>query len=284
MDFWQKLLALDRRYIFVLVALALLIPLFITSPSGFLKKIDISPPVRSLYDYVEKLPPGSKVMIAFDYDPPTTPELQPMAVSFLKHCFMKDLKVIMIGLWPQGPVQAQFAMENEVLVDEKIKAKNLKYGLDYVNLGFQAGNEFVILRMGTDIAAAFPADYFSTRTKELPLMKDVKNFDNIRLIYNLSAGYPGTYEWVIFAGDRFGVKIAGGNTAVQYPHNSPYLQTGQLVGLLGGMQGAAGYEKVSGYLGKATRYMFSQAVSHAMVVLLIIIGNVAYFITRGRKT
>jgi len=283
-DFWQKLLALDRRIIFVFVALALVIPLFFTAPPGFLKKIDISSPVKSLYDYVEKLPPGSKVMIAFDYDPPTTPELQPMAISFLKHCFLKDLDVIMIGLWPQGPVQAQFAMEMDILTDEKIKAKNLQYGVDYVNLGFQAGNEFVILRMGSDIAAAFPVDYFGTRTRELPLMKDVKNFDNIRLVYNISAGYPGTYEWVIFAGDRFGVKIAGGNTAVQYPHVSPYLQTGQLVGLLGGMQGAAAYEKVSGYFGKATKYMFSQAVSHAMVVFFIILGNLAYFITRGRKT
>jgi len=283
-EFWQKLLAIDRRLIFIFVALAIIVPLFIIAPPGFLKRIDISPPVQSLYDYVEKLPPGSKVMIAFDYDPPTTPELQPMAISFLKHCFLKDLDVIMIGLWPQGPVQAQFAMEMDILTDERIKAKNLKYGVDYVNLGFQAGNEFVILRMGSDIAAAFPADYFGTRTKELPLMKDVKNFDNIRLIYNLSAGYPGTYEWVIFAGDRFGVKIAGGNTAVQYPHVSPYLQTGQLVGLLGGMQGAAAYEKVSGYLGKATKYMLSQAISHAMVVFFIIIGNLAYFITRGRKT
>ncbi len=283
MEFWQKLLAIDRRLIFVFVALAITVPLFMSAPQGFLDKIDIPSSVQSLYDYVEKLPPGSKVMVSFDYDPPTTPELQPMAVSFLKHCFLKDLKVIMIGLWPQGPVQAQFAMDREILIDDKIKAKNLKYGEDYVNLGFQAGNEFVILRMGTDIKAAFPIDYFGTRTKELPLMKDVKNFDNIRLIYNLSAGYPGTYEWVIFAGDRFGVKIAGGNTAVQYPLNSPYVQTGQLVGLLGGMAGAAGYEKVSGYFGKATKYMLSQAISHAMVVFFIILGNLAYFITRRRK-
>ncbi len=284
MEFWQKLLAIDRRLIFLFVAVAIIIPLFLIAPGGFLARIEIDAPVQSIYDYIEKLPPGSKVMVSFDYDPPTTPELQPMAVSFLKHCFMKDLDVIIMGLWPQGPVQAQFALEQEIFNDEKIKAKNLKYGVDYVNLGFQAGNEFVILRMGSDIAAAFPVDYYRNRTKELPLMKDVKNFDNIRLVYNLSAGYPGTYEWVIFAGDRFGVKIAGGNTAVQYPLNSPYVQTGQLVGLLGGMAGAAGYEKVSGYLGKATKYMFSQTVSHAMVIFFIILGNLAFFITRGRKT
>lgn|SRR5574341_479690 len=284
MEFWQKILAIDRRLIFLFVAVAIILPLFVIAPAGFLGRIEVDAPVQAVYDYIEKLPPDSKVIVAFDYDPPTTPELQPMAVSFLKHCFMKDLKIIIMGLWPQGPVQAQFALEQEIFTDEKIKAKKLKYGTDYVNLGFQAGNEFVISRMGSDIAAAFPVDYYRNRTTELPLMKDVKNFDNIRLVYNLSAGYPGTYEWVIFAGDRFGVKIAGGNTAVQYPLNSPYIQTGQLVGLLGGMAGAAGYEKVSGYLGKATKYMLSQTVSHAVVIFFIILGNVAYFITRGRKT
>ena len=33
-------------------------------------------------------------MIAFDYDPSSKEELQPMAIAFLHHCFSRDLKVI----------------------------------------------------------------------------------------------------------------------------------------------------------------------------------------------
>jgi hypothetical protein len=279
MGFWERLLAVDRRVIFLLVAIAIIIPFFMS----FVVKITVSPPVQAVYDYVEKLPPGSLVMISCDYDPPSSPELQPMAEAMLKYFFMKDFKVIILGLWPQGSVQAKIAVD-QLMEDPLIKAKNLQYGTDYVNLGYTAGNEFVILRMGTDIHAAFPVDYNGTPISQLPLMQNVKNFDNIAFVYNISAGYPGTYEWVIFGVDRFRVKLAAGNTAVQAPLVSPYVQTGQLIGLLGGMRGAAEYEEVSGYHGKATSFMRSQTFSHGVVIFFIIVGNLAYFATRRKRT
>lgn len=279
MNFWQKLLAVDRRVVFALVAVAIIIPFFLNFPI----KITVSPPVQAVYDYVEKLPPGSLVMISCDYDPPSAPELQPMTETMLKHFFLKDLKVIILGLWPQGSVQANIALE-VVMRDPILKAKNLKYGVDYVNLGFTAGNEFVIIRMGTNIHAAFPVDFNGTKISELPLMKNVKNFDNIAFVFNISAGYPGTYEWVIFGVDRYRFKLGAGNTAVQAPLVSPYVQSGQLIGLLGGMRGAAEYEEVSHYYGKALGFMRSQTFSHAVVIFFIVVGNLAYFMTRGKRT
>jgi len=279
MNFWQKLLAVDRRVIFALVAVAVIIPFFLNFPI----KITVSPPVNAVYDYIEKLPPGSLVMISCDYDPPSAPELQPMTETMLKHFFLKDLKVIILGLWPQGSVQANIALE-VVMRDPILKAKNLKYGVDYVNLGFTAGNEFVIIRMGTDIHAAFPVDFNGTKIAELPLMQNVRNFDNIAFVFNVSAGYPGTYEWVIFGVDRYRFKLGAGNTAVQAPLVSPYVQSGQLIGLLGGMRGGAEYEEVSHYFGKATGFMRSQTFSHAVVIFFIIVGNLAYFMTRGKRT
>src|SRR4030067_1772509 len=228
MNFWQKLLAVDRRVIFALVAVAVIIPFFLSFPI----KITVSPPVQAVYDYIEKLPPGSLVMISCDYDPPSAPELQPMTETMLKQFFMKDLKVIMLGLWPQGSAQAQIAID-KVLEDSLIKAKNLKYGVDYVNLGFTAGNEFVIIRMGTDMHAAFPVDYNGTKISELPLMQNVRNFDNIAFVFNVSAGYPCTYEWVIFGVDRYRFKLGAGNTAVQAPLVAPFVQSGQRIRLLG---------------------------------------------------
>src|SRR4030066_1429931 len=278
MDFWQKLLAVDRRIIFALVAVAISIPFFLNFPI----KITVSPPVNAVYDYIEKLPTGSLVMISCDYDPPSAPELQPMTETMLKHFFLKDLKVIILGLWPQGSVQANIALE-VVMRDPILKAKNLKYGGDYVNLGFTAGNEFVIIRMGTDIHAAFPVDFNGTKIAELPLMQNVRNFDNIAFVFNVSAGYPGTYEWVIFGVDRYRFKLGAGNTAVQAPLVSPYVQSGQLIGLLGGLRGAAEYEERSEYLGKATGFMRSQTFDHGVVIFFIIVGNLAYFATRKNR-
>lgn len=278
MKFFDRLLAIDRRIIFLLVAIAVTLPLF----SKAILHIEVSPTVKAVYDAVESLPAGSKVLVSFDYDPASAPELQPMALSFFRHCFSKDLKVIIIGLWPQGPVQANIALA-DVFRDPEIEAKNLEYGEDYVNLGYMAGNEVVIQAMGADIHTTFPADYSGNRTSQLSLMKGVKNFDNIDFVYNLSAGYPGTQEWVQFAVDRFHATLGAGNTAVQAPGMYPYVQTGQLLGVLGGMKGGAEYEIIGNRPARAVSYMFSQSVSHAVVVFFIIIGNLAFFATRGKR-
>jgi len=266
-----------RRIVFLFVGIAVVLPFFMSIS----QEIQISPEVQQLYDAVESLPAGSKVLISFDYDPPSAPELQPMAVSFLYQCFRKDLKVIIIGLWPQGPQQANLALD-DVLNIEEIAKKNLKYGIDYVNLGFQAGNEFVIQRMGANFESMFTNDYSGRLYSDLPLVKNVKNFSNIDFSYNLSAGYPGTQEWVQVAVDRFGLRMGAGNTAVQAPMMYTFLQAGQLDGLLGGMNGAAEYELLTKKTGKGTKFMLSQSFAHVIVIAFIIIGNVAYFMG-GRK-
>ncbi len=269
---------IGRRTVFIFVGVALTLPFFmkVTLP------IPVTPEVQELYDALSQLQPGSKVLAAFDYDPPSAPELQPMADAFLAYAFKHDLKVIIMGLWPQGPQQAQQAIE-AALAQPEIAAKHLKYGIDYVNLGYQAGNEFVIQRMGSSFRGMFARDSRDIPYDDLALLKGVENFNNIDFVINFSAGKPGTQEWVQIAVDRFGVKMGAGNTAVQAPMMYPYLKAGQLHGLLGGMSGAAEFEAATGERGKATTFMLSQSFAHLVIIAFIIIGNVSLFISNREK-
>lgn len=270
---------IERRIVFIFIAFAVALPLFmpITPP------LPVTSDVLALVDAIDALPPGSKVLAAFDYDPPSAPELQPMAVAFMKHAFKRDLKIIVMGLWPQGPQQANQAIA-EAMLDPEIAAKNLEYGVDYVNLGFQSGNEFVIQSMGSTFKRMFPTDDRRIPYDSIPLVKNVTNFSNIDFVMNFSSGKPGTIEWVQIAVDRFGAKLGAGNTAVQAPQVYPYLGTKQLVGLLGGMVGAAEFEKAVGEKGKASTFLLSQMVAHATVIAFILIGNLAFFMSRKKKT
>lgn len=277
--FWQRLMAIDRRVIFLAVGIAVSAPFFLPiSP-----KIHVSPEVQSLYDALAELPAGSKVLLPFDYDPPSAPELQPMAIAAITYCFEHDLKMVIMGLWPQGPQQANLALGDllEGQTDDVVtfKGKTFTYGVDWVNLGFQEGREFVIQRMGSSFAAAFPRDYRGTPVEEIPLMRGVTNFNNVDFVFNLSSGYPGTIEWVQLAGDRFHARIGAGNTAVQAPMVYPYYRAGQLTGILGGMKGAAEFEALVGVEGGfGTRAMLSQTFAHAIIIFFIIVGNIAFFV------
>lgn len=269
---------IERRTVFVFIGVALTLPFFMT----LALKIKVSPEVNKVYEALEKLPPGSKVLAAFDYDPPSAPELQPMADAFLAYAFKHDLKVIIMGLWPQGPQQANMSI-TRALAEPDVIAKNPVYGTDYVNLGFQSGNEFVIQSMGTSFRSMFPRDIYNTNYSDIPLLSGVENFSNIDFVINFSAGYPGTKEWVQIAVDRFGVQVGAGNTAVQAPEMYPYLAAKQLTGLAGGMVGAAEFELATGEIGKAANALLAQVFSHAVVIAFIFIGNVAFFLEKRRS-
>jgi hypothetical protein len=266
----------ERRVVFIYVGVTLTLPFFMQ----FDLPVPISPEVQSAYDELEKLPPGSKILAAYDYDPPSAPELQPMADAFMKYCFEKGIKVIIMGLWPQGPQQADQAVQAAFEMNPELRDK-IVYGVDYVNLGFQSGNEFVILRMGESFKAMFPADIYNTPYDSIPILKNLKNYSNVDYCMNFSAGKPGTQEWVQGAVDRFGLKMSAGNTAVQAPMIYPFLQAGQLDGLMGGMAGAAEFEKLTQNIGRASTYIKSQSFAHVAVIVFIIVGNMAYF--RDRK-
>jgi hypothetical protein len=272
----------ERRIVFLYVGIAVALPLFMS----IAQEIPVSDEVREVYDAMEPLPAGSKILVSFDYDPASAPELQPMAEAFIAECFARDFKVIMMGLWPQGPQQANLALE-KILRQPEMQEKNLQYGIDYVNLGFQAGYEFVIQRMGSSFQSMFKTDYRGTPYEEIPLVRNITNFEAIDYSFNLSAGFPGTVEWVQVAVDRYGLRMGAGNTAVQAPQIYPYLgqgdDEGQVIGLLGGMSGGAEFERLTGRQDKATKFMLSQSLAHVIVIAFIIIGNVAFF-RSGRKT
>ncbi|MCD6161785.1 MAG: hypothetical protein J7K40_05155 [candidate division Zixibacteria bacterium] len=273
-NFFVKLMNIDRRIIFLFIFVALSIPMFISMEMN----ISISEAVESLVESMQKLPDGSKVLISLDFDPSSEPELQPMAETFLTYALQRDFKVIVIGLWPQGPVQAERA---RVIAEDK-EGEKFVYGENYINLGFQAGNEMVIQRMGSSIPDMFPLDYRGQAVGTFPIMRGVKNFSNIDYVFNLSAGYPGTLEWVLYAADRFGVTVGAGNTAVQAPQMYPYLGR-QLQGLAGGMKGGAEFEILTNLKGRAVKYMVGQTFAHTVIVLFIIVANIAYFATRKEK-
>ncbi len=264
---------IDRRIIFTLIFVAVVWPLL--QPMRL--PIDVSPPVQTLYDAVEAIPPGSIVMLGADYSPDTMPELQPMVDTFIRHAFERDLRIVVACLWPASPPLVETAMGP--LAEEYGKT----YGIDYVNLGYMAGGIVTLLGMGASIPNTYPSDYGGTPVGEIPLMQEVENFDDIAFVMEVSAGTPGTREWVQQVQGRYRVALGSGTTAVGAPNFYPYVQSGQLTGLLGGLKGAAEYETLIGHPGDATKGMDAQSVVHALVVAFILLGNVVYLLSLRSK-
>jgi len=225
---------------------------------------------RGFYDAIEKMPEGSVVLLSGDYDPGTAAENYPMHLAAARQLMRRNMKIIALALYPAGPP----------LTDQVLRIAGEEYhkqqGVDYVNLGYKVGNELVMSQMGQSIPNTFPVDNRGVSVKAIPVMKGIQNFQQIRLIVNVSAGYPGTKEWVQQVVSRYHVPMVAGVTAVSAPEYYPYLQAGQLHGLLGGMAGAAEYEVLVGAPGLATRGMDAQSLAHVFIAFMIVLGNLAF--------
>ena len=280
--FLSRLGKMDRRIVFILLLAAILIPLLFSIRQRFY----VDEATRRLYDYVDRIEPnGRPLLISFDYDAEVAAELDPMARAVLRHCFARGVRVIGMSLAPQGDAIG------EAIVTQVAREFGKKSGVDYSYFGFRPGGTIIMLQMGVNAKRALPLDYYQVPYDSLPMMQNVHNYDDIAMVLSL-AGSTYPYSWIIFAGTKFRVKVGAGQTAVMAPDNYPFLQTGQLVGQMGGMKGGAEYEQLicdAGYYHKpdvASKAMSAIAYSHLLIILLIVLGNVGYFVSRrleGRK-
>jgi hypothetical protein len=242
-----------------------------------------TPIVKALYDKIENLPEGSRVMISFDFDPAMRPEVGPMADSFVRHILAKNHKLYFMSLWATGQ-----GLMNQTLEDVLRKEfPDVVYGEDYVVLGYKAGNQGVINVIISDFRKMYPADAGGVSLDSLEIFDNVKSLKDMDLIISVGGGTPGIKEWVLFAGDPGNVPVAGGSAAVVAPLLYPYYPR-QLVGLLGGTKGAAEYESelIKNYERfrhletPALRMMGPQTMAHVVIMAFIVIGNIAFFRSR----
>ena len=272
-EVFSKLQSIDRRYIFLFVGLAAFLPLIF--PMGL--PLGVTPSSQDLFNAVDSLKEGSVVMLTFDYYPSTLPETEPMSYAALRHLFRKNIRVVTLTTIPLGALSVM-----EVVVNNVAREYNKEYGVDYVNLGYKYGYVAVMLGMGRRISDIFPRDNYNNKLEDLPLMQEVKNYDDVDFLFLVSDNATVDY-WVSLVNAQFGVPMGAGVTAVMAPKTYSYLQTEQMVGLLGGMKGAAEYEKLSQNEGTATRGMDPQSIIHMLIIAFIVLGNIGYFVSRGRR-
>jgi hypothetical protein len=288
MRWYERITAIDRRVIYLLLTVLVILPFFIkiSIPQN------IMPQTKRLFDYIESIPQNDKaVMLSLDYTPQTQPECHPMAKALLRHCFARDLPVIGLSFDPQAPglaIDALNSIANEIDSLAETKEDSLVYGVDYVYLGYKPGRLAAQLAMGEEILGVYPRDYFGNSNDSFPLMNRVRNYKDVAIVVIIaSADYP--LDWIRYPQTRYGVNVGAGLTAVMAPKYYPFLQTGQMAGLMSGMKGAAEYEKLvldHGYartLGTADTGMNSQSMIHLLIMVFIILGNIGYFFARRAK-
>jgi hypothetical protein len=276
---WQQI---DRRWVFLLMAIAVGIP--VVWPQVYPEE-----PTRETklaFQAVEELPPGSRVMLAMDYDNASAAELDPMTVAIARHCLLKQHKLYLVTLWPTGKPLLDQLVRNQI--EQEFSQLGYRNREDYVNLGYQPGYEVAIKLMATDLRRQIDKDSDGVNINDIPLLNGVSAVRDLDLLVNISAGYPGAKEWIQFAGTQGALRLIVGCTGVQAPLMYPYVPD-QIVGLLAAIKGAAEYETALGrqyaqyadpMKHAARQRMGPQLWAHLLMIGLMIAGNVLHWTSR----
>ncbi len=282
MNFYERMMNLDRRWIYLVIGLVVVI----TAIFPFDVPLYVTPEVRSIYNYIESLNPGDVLMIGVDYAPEVMAELHPMTYAISRQCFKRDVKLLLCCLHQNGPGMV------EQVISQVSKEYNKVNGVDYVYLGYKPYPGITILAMGQNFRIPFPEDYYGTPLDSFPMMRGLTNFDNVKAIINISGG-SGTEYWINYANGRYNAKLAIGVTGVMTSDYYPFLQSGQIFGLIGGMKGASEYEYLAekdGYISKAKNQLSAyktmpiQTTSHLVVIFFIVLGNIGFFMSKKKKS
>jgi hypothetical protein len=280
-----RLLApVTRGIIYALLLAAVVLPLLLgdSLPSllqgslllgaSFLEKhsIEATPAVASLYQQIESLESGAPVLVAFDYDPATAGEMDALAQAILRHLMDRQARVVAVSLMPAGPATAQNLLETEVTGQAGYSEG---YGQHYANLGYLPGGATAVRLLGQSLEMALPSDFFGNPVRDMGIMQGMNSVGDFHLVVELAATQDTLRWWIEQVGTPYDVPLGAAVSAAVEPLARPYYQTTsrQLVGLVGGVPGAAMYAGLlndAPPMTRAAARLAAQRAGHLVFILV----------------
>lgn len=262
----------SRHWIFLGLFLVVLFSMLLQVDLG----VSVSEDTQRMFDYIEQLPPGSTLMMSFDHEASSLPEIRPLALAVIRHAFAKGHRIIGVALLAEGTGIGYRLLEQ--VGQEYAKT----YGRDYVFLGFKPQYIAAMLSMGESIPQTFPEDYFGQPYNSISMLIGIVSYEHIDGVISIADGSLTTH-WIEYAANQYNVRVSAVVAAAMVTTYDPYLASGQLHAMIGGLRGAAEYEQLIDIGGSGLRGMLAQTTSHVYVILMVIAGNVLFFVQRRRE-
>jgi hypothetical protein len=275
----DKILNMPHYYVHAVTIILMIITLVVPMALP-VKMTQVS---RDWYDFVEGIEDGSVVCVLVNYTPASFWEVGWAGALALDRIVetKQDVKFLAVGYY----VEAEGDLINRLFYDplpmgaNLVEKHGLVYGEDMVNLGWLPGGDAAYGATGEDIWKTAVRDYGGTPLEELPMMQDIRTFEDIDYIIGLiSVGVDQCMQQWTF---RYGTPTTMAVTGESVAYAMPYVAAGQMTGCLYTVRGTAEYETMLGVTSMGTMLTNASSLLHVWLFLLIVIGTIFAFIQRS---
>ncbi len=219
---------------------------------------------------VESIPAGAPVLLVFDFEPATSGEMEASAASLIDHLLLlRHPQIALVSTSAMGAALAERFMSS-TLAD-----RNYQIGTQYVDLGFLPGGLAGVHEFAQAPAAAVPLGLDAEPVWTSPVLQGVKALSDFASIIVLTDSPEAGRVWIEqTAGMRGGSSMVIVSSAQAGPMLLPYVDSGQINGLMAGIYGAVGAEQANGGLpGYIRQYWDAYSTGLYLAAFLIIAGG-----------
>jgi len=281
-----------RRLIYLLMILAVAAPVMFglsQAPSRLVS----AERMYSVVDSVE-VQPGEVALVWLDFGPNTVAENEPQAVVLLEHLFRRRIPVILLSQYQQAEgFLRRIPQDVAQRLEREMPGQTWRYGEAWVNAGYKPGGAIFIQSLvnAPDITKLLGRDVSGMPISHFPAFASVGGVERVKLVGEIT-GLVGVFDSIVqfFQKNGYRPTLVHGCTSITIPEAYIFLDSGQLKGLLEGIAGAAWYSEVLKKhfpLSDNSKLLVTNtalSAAHIMIIVLILVGNVAAFVSRSRRS
>ncbi len=216
---------------------------------------------------VNELQAGDKVLVAFEYQPGLSGEIQAASSALMEHLLLQGAELVLVSTQPVGPGLAESYLQTRFQTSAYVTQKQ------YANLGYVSGGTAGLLNFASDPRQTVPN--MAWNAAPLDAVQSVRDFAMVLVLTDDPDIARSWVEQVQPLLVEPAIPMVMVTSAQAEPLVYPYYLSDprQVSGLISGVSGGAYYETVINP-SLARRYWDSYNVGLMLAVLVIAVGSI----------
>lgn len=259
---------IPERIVRVVIALvliaALLLPLASNLRSMPLPNL-FQPDTVAFQRIVEALPAGAPVLLAVEYEPGLSGEMQLAAAPVVSQLNARSSRLALISTNPSGPV----------LAENLLGAAGVRESLLYTNLGFLPGGTAGLQEFASRPRVAMQYGLDGELAWNTEALTGVAEINQFGAVIVLTENAETARAWIEQVQPGLGgVPLLMVVSAQAAPMVQPYIDSGQVQGMVSGMSGGAMYAQITSQGGAWLDYWDAYQFGIFAAIAFILLGGV----------
>jgi hypothetical protein len=271
----QKVVLTQRLLRWVITILLLLVIAGAIFSGTQINPMPTSAPVETsaVLNYIQNtLPADAPVLLVFDYQASLSGELEASAAPFVDHMLtLKHPRLTLLSSTPVGSGLAERFIQPFTMPTNH----NYQRGQNFIDLGYLPGGASGVLSFSVDPEITKPLTITGENAWSTAVLQNVKQLSDFAAIILLTDDIETARIWIEQTeGVRGEAQFLVVSSAQSGPMLLPYVQSGQIAGMVTGLDGSAPIEQVNGGRpGVVRRYWDAYGFGLLTAVVLITIGS-----------